>query len=128
MIYAHPFENICINVYILILYLSFLLPVKSYLPLELQVTAPKGSTKVLTGVTKKVANTMVMLKPNTVANMHSSPDRSKVFFYWQTSYLQLDFWFHSLLSLMNFRFIALGWMVFFCSMGEILVPEGLIGS
>ena len=27
--------------------------VKSYLPAELQVTAPKGSTKVLTGVPKK---------------------------------------------------------------------------
>lgn len=49
--------------------------VKSYLPLELQVTAPKGSTKVLTGVTKKVSNSMVVLKPNT--QMHSPQDRSK---------------------------------------------------
>ncbi|KAK7077880.1 Sister chromatid cohesion protein PDS5 A [Halocaridina rubra] len=34
----------------------------SYLPYELQVTAPKGSTKMLTGVTKKMSNTLTTAK------------------------------------------------------------------
>lgn len=47
--------------------------VKSYLPAELQVTAPKGSTKVLTGVAKKTA-TVTLVKP-TVVNKQRPEDR-----------------------------------------------------
>ncbi|XP_071521610.1 sister chromatid cohesion protein PDS5 homolog B isoform X3 [Panulirus ornatus] len=48
--------------------------VKSYLPPELQVTAPKGSTKVLTGVTKKTTNTVMTLKPS-LPNKQRPDDR-----------------------------------------------------
>nr|XP_053653751.1 sister chromatid cohesion protein PDS5 homolog B-B-like [Cherax quadricarinatus] len=47
--------------------------VKSYLPAELQVTAPKGSTKVLTGVAKKTA-TITLVKP-AVVNKQRPEDR-----------------------------------------------------
>ncbi|XP_066979416.1 sister chromatid cohesion protein PDS5 homolog B-B isoform X2 [Macrobrachium rosenbergii] len=49
--------------------------VKSYLPAELQVTAPKGSTKVLTGVTKKSSNTVVMMKPSATAGKARNDSR-----------------------------------------------------
>nr|XP_045585415.1 sister chromatid cohesion protein PDS5 homolog B-B-like [Procambarus clarkii]XP_045585416.1 sister chromatid cohesion protein PDS5 homolog B-B-like [Procambarus clarkii] len=48
--------------------------VKSYLPTELQVTAPKGSTKVLTGVAKKTTNTVMMVKP-AIQNKQRPDDR-----------------------------------------------------
>ncbi|XP_042234585.1 sister chromatid cohesion protein PDS5 homolog B-B-like isoform X3 [Homarus americanus] len=48
--------------------------VKSYLPTELQVNAPKGSTKVLTGVTKKTTNTVMMVK-SAVLNKQRPEDR-----------------------------------------------------
>lgn len=49
-------KHLLVVLFATLLFINFLLPaVKCYLPPELQVTAPKGSTKILTGVAKKAA-------------------------------------------------------------------------